>query len=75
MTGKKLSESHKQKLRGKRPNIKAHNRRAVINTITGEIYDSIIEAANKINMKSTTLNAQLSGQNKNTTNLKYYVRG
>lgn len=43
----------------------------IINTLTGEIFNSILLAALSINMKRTTLNAQLSGQNKNKTNLIY----
>ena len=43
----------------------------IINIKTNEIFDSILLAALSINMKRTTLNAQLSGQNKNKTNFKY----
>lgn len=48
------------------------NCKKVIDTKTGEIFDSIKKASEIYGIKHTTLNAQLSGQNKNKTNLKYY---
>ena len=46
-------------------------RRKIINTETNEIFDHIKLAADSINMKISTLNAKLTGQNKNDTNFKY----
>lgn len=46
-------------------------RRKIINVETNEIFDHIKLAADSINMKTTTVNAKLTGQNKNDTNLKY----
>jgi hypothetical protein len=43
----------------------------VINIETGEIFESLKDAAISLNMKRSTLNAQLLGQNKNSTNLIY----
>ncbi len=43
----------------------------IINILTGEIFDSILLAALSINMKRSTLNAQLLGINKNKTNFRY----
>lgn len=44
----------------------------VIDIVKGVIYESITEASIILNIKRTTLNAKLNGQNKNNTNLKYY---
>lgn len=49
------------------PNFK----KQVINIETGEIFESLKDAAISLNMKRSTLNAQLLGQNKNSTNLIY----
>lgn len=43
----------------------------VIDVSSGEIYDSITEAAESVGIKRSTLGARLSGQNKNNTNLRY----
>lgn len=43
----------------------------VIDTMTGEVYESASEAAKNIGMKRTTLTAMLRGQNLNKTNLRY----
>lgn len=44
----------------------------VLNKITGEIYKSISEAANKNNINNSTLQAKLSGRNFNDTHLVLY---
>lgn len=49
------------------PNFK----KQVINIKTSEIFESLKDAAISLNMKRSTLNAQLLGQNKNSTNLIY----
>lgn len=48
-----------------------HNKK-VIDTNSGHIFKSVSKAAEHLNMKRTTLIAQLKGQNKNKTTLKYY---
>jgi hypothetical protein len=52
-----------------------HQAKKVINTITGEVYDTIKEVAELLGMKYTTLRAQLSNQNKNKTNYKMLEKG
>lgn len=44
----------------------------IINTKTLKMYNCLGECANDINMKKTTLAAQLNGQNRNKTDLLYY---
>ena len=43
----------------------------VIDISTGIVFESVKEAAYSFNIKSRTLNAMLSGQNRNRTNLIY----
>lgn len=45
----------------------------IIDTDTQEIFNSLTEVAIKYNIKRTTLNAMLKGQNKNKTSLRYYT--
>lgn len=45
----------------------------IINEETGEIFNSVTDACASTNIKRTTLNAMLSGQNKNKTKLKYIL--
>jgi len=47
------------------------NCRKIIDEKKGTIYNSITQASELLGYKATTLNAMLSGQNKNKTNLKY----
>jgi len=47
----------------------------IINIETGFIYNSITEASLILGIKRRTINAQLSGQNKNTINLIYLENG
>lgn len=47
-------------------------KRKIINIETLEIYKSLKDAAINNNMKPGTLNCQLTGQNKNSTKLRYY---
>ena len=65
--GKKLSEEHKLKL-----SLNNGGSKKVINIETGEIFKSIKEAANTINIASCTLNLKLRGHRINNTNMKYY---
>lgn len=48
------------------------NAKKILNTITGEVYSSIVEAADKNNLIAGTLTARLNGRLINKTNLKYY---
>lgn len=48
-----------------------NNRRKIIDTENGVVYRSLADAAYSNNMKRTTLNAMLLGQNKNKTSLLY----
>lgn len=85
--GAKLTESMKEKIRAyqlgvkqseetKQKRIKTSkgkiNCKKIIDTKTGIIYNSITQAAEIIGVKQTTLNAWLTGQNKNNSNFKYY---
>ncbi|HBF43988.1 MAG TPA: hypothetical protein DDW42_10265 [Desulfobacteraceae bacterium] len=73
--GKKMGKEQKEKIRaskkGKYVGEEHWNTKDLINTKTNAIYHSIKEAAKQINMKRTTLNAMLSGQNKNTSGVIY----
>lgn len=75
--GKKLSKITKQKM-AERMNgnkytkgITPVNAKKVICVNTGKIFNKIEDAADYVGLKRSTLNAQLSGQNKNKTSLKY----
>ena len=46
--------------------------RKIINTITGDIFNTIKEVLPLVNLKRTTFQAMLSNQNPNKTNFKYY---
>jgi len=46
--------------------------RKLINTKTGEIFNTIQEVLALVNLKRTTFQAMLSNQNPNKTNFKYY---
>jgi hypothetical protein len=74
-TKKRLSEINKDKIVSETTKIKMsknkNNVKKVLNTETNIIYNTIKDAANSINMKSTTLCAMLSGQNKNKTKFIY----
>ena len=62
--GKKMSEEAKKKMS------KAKSKK-VINTVTGEIYNSVIEASKAINISVYTLRNWITGKNPNKSNLKY----
>jgi len=66
---------HAYKIGNKTPNdAKRYNKNRsfkIVDTKTNEKYKTITQAAKKYNIKRTTLNAMLIGQNKNKTNLKY----
>lgn len=47
--------------------------RMVVDTITGEVFGSVAEAAKKHGIKPSNLSAYLRGQNKNKTKLKYHA--
>ena len=68
---------HAYKIGNKTPNdSKNYNKNRgfkIVNIKTNEKYKTVKEAALKSNIKRTTLNAMLKGQNKNKTNLKYII--
>lgn len=69
--GKKMSdeakEKHRQRMIGK-----SYSKKAVIDTVTGNKYNSAKEAAEQNGMNISTLQAMLSGRNPNKTNLRYF---
>lgn len=67
-TKQKLSEINKQKIYNNKSHIKPIQ---IINKITLEIYNSIIEASLKLNINKSTLTHYLLGSRKNKTNLIY----
>lgn len=69
--GKIISDDTKRKIGLANLGGKNCNARKVINIITNEIFNSIREAADSINMNKNTLNNQLLGYNKNKTNFRY----
>lgn len=48
------------------------NRSKILDTITGEVYETLESAAKHFKIPKTTLSARLRGVLKNNTNLKYY---
>jgi len=46
--------------------------RKIINTLTGEVFNTIKEVLPLVNLKRTTFQAMLNNQNPNKTNFKYY---
>jgi hypothetical protein len=44
----------------------------VLNTITGEIYESVIEASEKINISRSYLSNMLTDRQENKTTLRFY---
>lgn len=52
--------------------IKEHNYKQVIDTITGVIYVSLMDASEKIGIKYSYLCKMVKGKVKNKTNLIYY---
>lgn len=69
-TKAKLSEHFKSKYPNKVKKVKSLLR-IIFDENTGIYYRTVKEASYSINMKRTTLNAMLCGQNINKTNLKY----
>jgi hypothetical protein len=47
------------------------NRKKVIDTSTGIVYESILDLSKKLNIKYTTIARKLAGTLKNNTNIKY----
>jgi hypothetical protein len=68
--GSKLSKETKSKISKSKIN-KISSHKEIIDIETGIFYYTITEAAEAYNIKRTTLNARLKGQNKNNTNLRY----
>ena len=75
--GKKMSDETKAKMalrmKGNKitKGMSAKNSKKVICKKTGVVFNKIQDAADYLGLKRTTLNAQLNGQNKNQTTLKY----
>ena len=70
--GVPLQKHHADAIRASRKYGKEHWRsKAVIDTLTGEVYGSVKIAAESNNMKHTTLWTILSGKVKNKTNMIY----
>lgn len=69
--GVTLTKDIKDKISSSRQGIPSHRRKILLDIETGIFYLSIKEASEIYNIKRTTLNAQLTGQNKNKTNLIY----
>ena len=67
--GVKVTEEQKNKTR---LSMLGKNCKKVINTETGEIYESVQEAAQAISMNRVRLINRLKGRWANNTNLKYY---
>jgi hypothetical protein len=79
-TKEKMSKSHKgkvfsdktlKKFSEAKMGDKNHKSKIIINTQTGVFYNTVTEAANSLGWKRTRLQAQLDGQNKNNTYLKF----
>jgi hypothetical protein len=51
---------------------KNHAARKVIDTVSGQIFDCIKDAADYYKINSVTLSNYISGRRKNKTNLKYF---
>lgn len=69
--GIECREETKKKLSIANKNQEAINKKIILDVNTGVFYMSILEASRFNNIKRTTLNAMLSGQNKNKTSLIY----
>ena len=71
----KISENQKNRfIQMTKSQILANNpaARKLINTETGEIFDTIKEVLPLVKLKRTTFQAMLNNQNPNKTNFKYY---
>ena len=71
----KISENQKNRfIQMTKSQIGANNpaARKLINTETGEIFDTIKKVLPLVNLKRTTFQAMLNNQNPNKTNFKYY---
>lgn len=69
---KNKTEEHKRKIVKSRKD-NGNEGKKVIDIVTGEIFNSIIAAANSININENTLLRYLKGVRKNKTNFKYYI--
>lgn len=72
LKGRKNTPEQIAKMAATKTGMKNEGRaKQIINLETGIIYRTVSEAADSVNMKRTTLNAMLKGQNINKTNLQY----
>lgn len=67
--GSVMTEDHKRKISESKKGCNPTVVQGVLDTQTGVFYNSIKEASFYYDIKRTTLNAMLKGQNKNKTNL------
>lgn len=70
--GKKMERSTADKIGLAQMRGKNHAARKVIDTISGQIFDCIKDAADYYKINSVTLSNYISGRRKNKTNLKYF---
>jgi hypothetical protein len=68
--GRRLSREHRNTLSKAHMGHASCRRKRVIDE-SGTIYKSVTEASRKMNIKRTTLNAMLVGQNNNTSGVKF----
>lgn len=68
---RKHSAEHRKNLSKSHVGLPGNRRRLVKDRVTGVTYSSVEEAATVLEIKRTTLNAMLSGQSRNKTNLVY----
>jgi hypothetical protein len=72
---KKISDNQKNrfiKMSKSQIGSKNPSARKIVNTLTGEIFETIKEVLPLVNLKRTTFQAMLNNQNPNKTNFKYY---
>lgn len=69
---KNVTDGHKRKIIFSRKHNKNEGRK-VINCVTGEIFSSIVSAAESIGIDKNTLWRYLKGVRKNKTNFRYYI--
>lgn len=69
---KPLSKEHVEKIKNTLKGRKPNNTKKVINTLTNEVYEDILQASKIIDVSYTKLYNMLTGRTINKTNLKFY---